>query len=169
MSFDVIVYAALAVAIVLGFQAGLLRSAVTILGYLLAMPIAIWMTSLLSSWIETGIGSPWMQSSIVFCGAFVSTGIVLSTVLKMAIDELTGSHIGPLDRLGGSMLGAIRVGLVAVTMVLIFDQLVPANAEPAFLQGSQLRPILSAAGQKGFRSLPPDVADYIDRLKRIQR
>jgi membrane protein required for colicin V production len=52
--------------------------------------------------------------------------------------------------------------------VLIFDQLVPADRQPAYLTGSQLRPLLSMAGQKGFKSLPPDVTAYIDRLKRDQ-
>jgi membrane protein required for colicin V production len=58
---------------------------------------------------------------------------------------------------------------VATTVVLIFDQLVPVDRQPAFLNGSQLRPIFSAVGQKGFKSLPPEVATTIDRLKREQR
>jgi membrane protein required for colicin V production len=63
----------------------------------------------------------------------------------------------------------VRVGLVAITLVLIFDQLVPADRQPAFLTGSHLRPLLSIAAQKGFRSLPPDVTAHIDRLKRDRR
>ena len=63
----------------------------------------------------------------------------------------------------------VRVGLVAVTLVVVFDQLVPAGRQPAFLNGSQLRPLLSEVGQKGFKSLPPDVAAMIDRFKREQR
>jgi len=55
---------------------------------------------------------------------------------------------------------------VATTFVLIFDQLLPVNRQPAFLNGSQLRPMFSAAGQMGFRSLPPDVAATIDRLRK---
>ena len=51
-------------------------------------------------------------------------------------------------------------------MVVIFDRIIPAGREPAFLKGSQLRPILSEAGQQGLKSLPPDVEDYIDHLKR---
>jgi membrane protein required for colicin V production len=73
------------------------------------------------------------------------------------------------DRLAGSALGAGRIGLVAVTMVVIFDQLIPADREPAFLSGSRLRPILSIAGRSGLKSLPPDVAAYIDRLKQNRR
>ena len=66
-------------------------------------------------------------------------------------------------------LGAVRVGLVAITLVLIFDQLVPSDRQPAFLTGSLLRPLLSEAGQMGFKSLPPDVAAYVDRIKKDRR
>jgi membrane protein required for colicin V production len=33
-----------------------------------------------------------------------------------------------------------------VLMVAIFDRIIPPGREPAFLTGSKLRPILSAAG-----------------------
>jgi membrane protein required for colicin V production len=82
----------------------------------------------------------------------------------------------PSDREPGSaiasaalFLGAVWIGLVAITLVLIFDRLVPADRQPAFPVGSHLRPLLSTAGQKGFSSLPPDVAATIDRLKQAQR
>ena len=45
-------------------------------------------------------------------------------------------------------------------------RIIPAGREPGFLKGSQLRPLLSVAGQQGLKSLPPDVVDFIDRLKR---
>ena len=38
--------------------------------------------------------------------------------------------------------------------------------DPEFLKGSKTRPWLSMAAQGGLRSLPPEVSDYIDRLKR---
>jgi len=80
----------------------------------------------------------------------------------IAVDEAIGSEAGLGDRLGGAALGAVRVGLVATTFVLIFDQLVPVSRQPAFLNGSQLRPLFSVAGKKGFRSLPPDVTATFD-------
>jgi membrane protein required for colicin V production len=60
----------------------------------------------------------------------------------------------------------VRIVLLAVLMVLVFDRLIPAGREPEFLKGSQLRPLLSEAGREGLRSLPPDIAETIDRLKR---
>jgi len=168
-SFDAVVYVGLAIAVVTGFKAGLLRSAVTILAYLIAMPIAVWVMSLVSSGVDGKLGSPWAQNSLLFFGIFLAAGIVLGKLMRMALDETIGTQAGLGDRLGGALLGAVRVGLVAITLVLIFDSLVPSDRQPAYLAGSQLRPLLSAAGQKGFKSLPPEVAATIDRLKKERR
>jgi len=165
-SFDAVIYIGLVLAVVTGFNAGLLRSAVTILAYLIAMPIAVWATSLVSR--ETS-GLALMQNPLPFFGTFLGAGIVLGKLMRMALDEAIGPGAGIGDRLAGAALGAMRVGLVAITLVLIFDRFVPADRQPAFLTGSQLRPLLSAAGQKGFNTLPPDTAAYIDRLKKDRR
>src|ERR1700712_33983 len=168
-SFDAVVILALLIGIITGFNAGLLRSAVTILGYLIAMPIAVWIMSVVSPQFENRLGTPLTQNSLLFFGIFLAAGMVLAKLMRMVLDETLGHEAGIGDRLAGAALGAVRVGLVAITLVLIFDQLVPVNRQPAYLTGSQFRPLLSAAGQKGFRSLPPDVTATIDRLKREQR
>jgi membrane protein required for colicin V production len=165
-SFDIAVYLGLTIAVVTGFNTGLLRSALTILAYLFAMPIALWVMSVISPRLDAGSTSPLSQSWPLFFGIFLVSGVVLGKLARMALDEAIGNEAGVVDRLGGAALGAVRVGLVATTFVLIFDQLLPANRQPAFLNGSQLRPVFSAAGQMGFRSLPPDVAATIDRLKK---
>jgi membrane protein required for colicin V production len=167
-SFDAVVAIALLVAAVTGFNAGLLRSAVTILGYLVAMPIAVWIMSLVSPQFENKLGTPLTQNSLLFFGIFLLAGMGLGKLMRMALDETIGHEAGIGDRLAGSALGAVRVGLVAITLVLIFDQLVPVDRQPGYLTGSQLRPLLSAAGQKGFRSLPPDVTATIERLKKTR-
>ena len=167
-SFDIAVYLGLMIAVVTGFNTGLLRSALTILAYLLAMPIALWVMSVISPHLNATPASPLSQSWLLFFGVFLVAGMALGKMARMALDEAIGSEAGIADRLGGATLGAIRVGLVATTFVLIFDQLLPANRQPKFLNGSQLRPLFSAAGQMGFRSLPPDVAATIDRLKKEQ-
>jgi membrane protein required for colicin V production len=122
--------------------------------------------SLVSPQVGTSLGAPLAQNYLLFFGIFLVAGIVLGKLSRMAVDDMVGSEPGIGDRLAGAALGAIRVGLVAVTLVLIFDRLVPLDRQPAYLTGSQLRPLLSLAGQKGFKSLPPDVAAYIDQLKK---
>src|SRR5450631_4192304 len=168
-SFDAVVYLGLVIAVVTGFKAGLLRSAVTILAYLVAMPIAVWAMSLVSPQIDGAPSPIWARNSLLFFGIFLIAGMMLGKLMRMALDETIGPRAGIGDRLAGALLGAVRVGLVAITLVLIFDSLVPPDRQPAYLIGSQLRPLLSAAGQKGFKSLPPEVTATIDRLKRERR
>ena len=166
--FDLAVYAGLLIAMVSGFSTGLVRSGVTILAYLVAMPIAVSVMSFVPH-LESDANSPLMQNWGFFLGAFLIIGMLLGKLARITVDEAIGSEAGIVDRLGGAALGAVRVALVATSVVLVFDQLIPADRQPAFLKGSQLRPIFSAAGQKGFRSLPPDVAAAIDRLKHERR
>src|SRR4051812_28215671 len=126
-SFDAAFFVALLIAVVTGFNAGLLRSAITILAYLVAMPIAVWAMSIVSPGGDGEPGVPWLQNSGLFLALFLVAGILLGKAMRMALDEIVGSHAGIGDSLAGAALGAVRVGLVAVTLVLIFDQLVPSD------------------------------------------
>jgi len=164
-TFDLAVKIALVVAIFGGFATGLLRSAVTILAYLIAMPLAVWVMSYVPP-LDEQYASPLGHNMGFFFGAFLIIGMGLGKLARMMVDEAAGDEPGLLDRLGGGILGAIRVGLVATSVVLVFDQILPAGREPSFLKGSQLRPLFSQAAQKGFRALPPDVTAAIDRFKR---
>ena len=113
--------------------------------------------------------APGIQDSFLVLGVFLVTGIVLGLLLRVVVSEMVGPSVSIPDRLAGSALGAVRTALVAVMVVLVFDRLIPADRQPAFLVGSQLRPILSVAGQKGVKSLPPDTIAFIDRLKKDRR
>ncbi|NVN87820.1 MAG: CvpA family protein [Rhodopseudomonas sp.] len=168
-SFDIVVTLGLGFAVVMGFQAGLLRSAATILGYLVAMPIAVWIMSMVAPKMDSFADQPSVQNSVMLFAIFLMSGMALGTLLRLAVNEIIGHEIGWGDRLAGAVLGAGRVFLIAVMMVLIFDELIPAGGQPAFLVGSQLRPVLSRAGQTGVKSLPPEVTAYIDQLKSTHR
>lgn len=167
-SFDLAVYAALAIAVGFGFRTGLLCSAMTILAYLLAGPIAVALMPLVAPQIAGNPNASLLQNWLWFFGIFVVVGMLLAYLGRLALkDTIREAGIG--DRLGGAALGAVRVCLVAIALVLVFDQIVPADREPPFLAGSKLRPLFSAAGRMGFKSLPPEVAAAIDRLKQERR
>jgi membrane protein required for colicin V production len=169
-TFDVAVMSVVIVLALLGFRAGLLRSLADILGFVIAAPLAISLAPHLSAALSSAapgvVSSPWGQNSLVFFGILLVGGILFAQLLRHAIADFAGSDIHLLDRSAGFILGAARALLVAVTIVLIFDRIIPSGHEPEFLKGSKLRPWLSLAAQRGLRSLPPEVSDYIDRLKR---
>lgn len=164
-AFDIAVGLAAAVAIIFGFRGGLLRSLATILGYICAAPLAMKVTPLIGQTLQKTPDISGQQNSLVFFGVFIVAGLAIAAGLRMAVDEWTGTEIGLTDRLAGSALGIVRVGLIAVTLVLVFDRIIPAGRDPAFLAGSYLRPLLSLAGQKGLKSLPPETTAFIDQMK----
>ena len=169
-AFDVIVIAAAVVAIVIGFNAGLLRSLATILAYLIAAPIAVAITPRLTTLIPGGSmsfnqTSP-NQTWLVLCVAFIAVGLIMSAVLRAAVGEFVGPDISLFDRMAGATLGAVRISLIAVLIVVIFDRLIPNDRQPQFLADSRLRPYLSAAGKAGLQSLPPEIDEYVDQLRR---
>ena len=165
-SFDAVVLFIAAVAVVMGFMTGLLRSLATILGYIAAAPVALLATPLVAGLLAQHPGAPQVQRGFLFFGVFVIAGILLGALLKAAVNAVIGPNVSLPDRLAGAVLGAVRIGLVAVVVVLVFDRIIPPHLEPDFIAGSRLRPWLSKAGQTGLKSLPPEIEIYIDRLKR---
>lgn len=164
--FDAVVTAAVVLAMVLGFMSGLVRSLVTILAYVIAAPIAValapGLTPLLMGNAKLSVNTAWLPLFAIF----VVVGIALGAIFRRVANEFVGNDPPLTDRIGGALLGVVRILFVAVLIVVIFDRVIPAGRQPSYLAGSKLRPYLSAAGQQGLASLPPDAQDYIDRLKR---
>jgi membrane protein required for colicin V production len=165
-AFDVVIVAAGVVAVVLGFNAGLLRSLATLLAWLIAAPVAVAITPRLTTLAFGQNTASSNQTSLLLCVALIAIGLIMSAVMRAAVSEFVGPDIGLFDRTAGATLGAIRISLIAVLIVVIFDRLIPVDREPQFLAGSRLRPYLSVAGKAGLQSLPPEIDDYVDQLKR---
>lgn len=167
--FDTILSFAALIAVVSGFRAGLVRSLATILGYVIAGPIALAATSFVTPALAGELSTPWGRNSLVFFAIFLMFGIFFGYLLKLAVSDTFGADIHVADRCAGAALGALRVFLIGVTLVLILERIIPPAQQPSFLTASAVRPSLSYVGQSGLRSLPPEVASYIDRLKQQKR
>ncbi len=164
--FDAVVTAAVILGLALGFMSGLLRSLATILAYVIAAPVAIALAPdvapLLMGNAKLSPNMTWLPLFAVF----IVVGVALGAIFRLGVNGVVGSDPHLLDRLGGALLGVARMLFAAVLVAVIFDRIIPPGREPAYLAGSKLRPYLSAAGQKGLASLPPEAEDYIDRIKR---
>jgi len=164
--FDAILIGATILAVVLGFRSGLLRSLATIFGYVLAAPVAIVAVPKLAPFFMTHTPPSVGTNVLLFAAVFLGVGILTGAMLRSAVGLAVGEDISMPDRAAGAALGAVRIVLLAVLMVLVFERIIPRRQEPVWLAQSQLRPILAAAGQQGVRTLPPDIVAQIDRMKK---
>ena len=93
-SFDAVVYLGLIIAVVIGFNTGLLRSAIAILAYVAAMPIAMGLVPLVSPQLDGQHALPFAQNAPLFFGAFLVIGMVLGKLTCMALDDIIGPQAG---------------------------------------------------------------------------
>ena len=136
------------------------------MAYTIAAPIALGLTPPVSAYLVDHALLTADKTSFVFFGELLAFGLVLGALVRGAVSEFSGPRIGFVDRALGALLGAVRIFLLAVLVVLIFAHIIPTGREPSWLADSKLRPVLDAAGEKGLRALPPDIEAYIDRLKK---
>jgi membrane protein required for colicin V production len=167
--FDAAVLGLTLVAVVTGFSAGLLRGLATILAYVIAAPVALAAAPTVTAMAtERGFlpiaGIP-NSVSYVPVVLVIVIAMVLGALMRGAVGAAAG-RMGLIDRMLGAMLGAFRIGLLAVLLVMIFERIIPAGSEPDWFKQSQVRPYLSAAGAQGLRALPPQISEQIDRFKR---
>jgi membrane protein required for colicin V production len=167
--FDATIYLCLFAAVVVGFMTGLLRSLATIFGYVGGMGVAVAVAPRVTPLFTSSLKLPAPQMWVVVVAIFVAAGLILGALLRLAVSEMVSPNISVPDRIAGAMLGAFRVGLLAVMIVIVFDRFIPPGREPAFLNGSKWRPVLSEAGSHGLQALPPEVEVYIDQMKRQRR
>jgi membrane protein required for colicin V production len=162
-SFDAIVCVGLAFAVVTGFNTGLVRGAVTILAYLVAAPIAMWVISALSPPASGNLASVLAQNGFAFFGIFLFAGTALGKLARIAVDEATGTQAGIVDRLcGGYRRCGRRPATAAATSAALADRL--AIAAMALGGGTKRRQIAAAGGRRYPRSAEANPADIIALL-----
>jgi membrane protein required for colicin V production len=167
--FDAVVLGLALVAVVTGFSAGLLRGLATILAYVVAAPVALAVSPMVTAFLTERALLPTdivpNAASYVPIVVLLVVAFVLGSLMRGAVGGAAG-RMGVVDRLLGAVLGAVRIGLLAVLMVMIFERIIPPASEPDWFKQSHVRPYLSAAGAEGLRALPPQVSEMIDKFKR---
>jgi membrane protein required for colicin V production len=172
-AFDVGLLLALAVSALAGWRVGLIRSLASILGYLSAAPLAVAVSSRVSApggalaAIEASGGG--VGDFGTFLAILLAAGLIIGALLRFAADDLFGRGVHPADRAAGALVGLVRVSMVAIFVIAVFDRLLPDDRQPGLLRYSRLKPVLSLCGRLGLRSLPPELAAQIDRIKKDRR
>jgi membrane protein required for colicin V production len=55
-------------------------------------------------------------------------GALISALLRLIVSGVAGRNVSVPDRIGGAVLGAFRVAMLAIMLVLVFDRIIPPGA-----------------------------------------
>ena len=61
----------------------------------------------------------WSQTFLIFLLVLLVAGLVIGHLLKLSIRETFGNNVDALDRLVGAGFGAVRVGMIALIVLLV--------------------------------------------------
>jgi membrane protein required for colicin V production len=151
---DGAVLALLALSGVLAMLRGFVREALGILGWIGAAAAAIMFYPLVTPWLSGFLTEPWLAASAAGFGIFIVTLVVLSLVSGWIGDKVSGSALGPIDRVLGLGFGVARGALLAVIAYIGAAWALPPAQCPAWLRDARVLDAGEPAAAWAFNLLP---------------
>jgi len=141
---------------VLSIASWALAAFVTLYGYSKAVPIA-----------KEYIPNELIATAVAVGGLFLGTLLVVSLFTVKISDMILDSRVGALDRSLGFLFGLGRGLIIMVVAYLFLVWLVPAKAQPSWVQNARSRGVLQGTGDWLLSVLPDDPEGTI--LKKLKR
>lgn len=115
----------------IGVLRGLVKEVMSLLGWVLAGWTALTFSSEFSILLESFVNHDGLRYALAFIGLFVGV-LVVSMLLNHLVTKLIHlSGLKGIDRLLGSLFGALRGGLIVIVLVLL-GGISPLAAEPVW-------------------------------------
>jgi membrane protein required for colicin V production len=141
--FDFIVIGFVAAGSIYGLRQGLLQMVTAAIALLAAIYVASVYYIAAGTLAQHNFGAdPTVAAVIGYLAIFVVVFSVIQVIGMTAVRLIHIVHLGWIDRLAGSMVGASMVAVSAGIAVMLLAAVLPANAE--LLTGSRLAPMLIA-------------------------
>jgi membrane protein required for colicin V production len=117
--FDYIVFAIVGISVVLGLLRGAVREVLALGAWVAAFLVAKSFSVEASHWLARLIQNPSLRLMTAFAGLFVLTLMVVTLVSLLLSALIKKIGLGPLDRLLGLLIGAVRGALIVLILVLL--------------------------------------------------
>src|SRR5258706_8100492 len=101
MILDAVIYLFAALAAVMGFRSGLLRSMATIIGYLIAAPFALGVAPALSVFLAQHFNISLAYNGVVLGAVLLVSGMLMGALLRRAVSDVVGPDVSGADRVAG--------------------------------------------------------------------
>ncbi|HTT81965.1 MAG TPA: CvpA family protein [Rhizomicrobium sp.] len=142
---DVLVAGVVIVSTIIAVLRGFVREVLSILAWAAAAAAAIWFGPSASTFLRGHISTPFVAPVLAYAGIFVLVVIPLGFASHRIAQSVRRSPVGTADRCLGVPFGIAR-GLALVGLVyLAFSLVVPVDAQPAWLTGARLLPVVRAS------------------------
>jgi len=119
------------ISMLIGVLRGLVKEVMSLLGWVLAGWTALQFSSEFALFLENFVSHDGLRFALAFIGLFVGVLVVSMLVNHLVTKLIHLSGLKGIDRLLGSLFGALRGALIVVVLVLL-GGISPMAAEPAW-------------------------------------
>ncbi|MFZ3192253.1 MAG: CvpA family protein [Moraxellaceae bacterium] len=116
---DLLILVTIALCVWRGFQLGLIRSVLSLMGWLVGLYVgsryARELAPLFAEWIET----PAFQTVVAFLLLIFSVFLVFRLLSALLVSVLQALALRPLERLAGAAFGAAKGGLIVLILISV--------------------------------------------------
>jgi membrane protein required for colicin V production len=164
---DLILLVVMLVSAMLAMIRGFMREILSIAAWVIAAVATVYSYSRLLPVAKAYFNNDIVAAAAVIGGVFLGTLLIVSVLTVRISDAILDSRVGALDRTLGFLFGLGRGLLIVVVAFLFFDWLVPAKAQPTWVQTAKSKVVLQSTGDWLKALLPDDPESTI--LKRLKR
>ena len=157
---DYVVFAIIAISILVGAIRGFVKEAFSLAVWAAAFLIAFQFSGVLAMQLENHIELPSARTSLAFAGLFILVLLVggLVTYLDGKLVEKTG--LDGTDRLLGGVFGGVR-GLALVLAIILIAGLTPVPQDPWWQQSRTIQSLMPLA-EWSARFLPDYILEHME-------
>ncbi len=162
--YDLIFLVILAISVLTGLMRGGLREIVTLMSFIVAVLLAIWLLPITAPIAGNGIKSPVIGAMLAFAVIFFFGYFGTRTLGQWASQKLHSQKtLGGIDRFFGFSFGVFRALVLLGVFHLIFSATTPPSRQPAWFKGAMIYPV-STLSAKAVQVIAPKGAHFADTI-----
>lgn len=156
---DWVILGIVTVSCVLGLRRGLVKEALSVANWAVALVIAVTFREKFAFLLEPHIATPSLRELTAFGGLFVFT-LLVGGLVNYTIGELVKiSGLGATDRTLGMVFGLLRGFVVVMAMLLLIPAVLPVDEDPWWNHSVLIPQFLAFEGWA--RALARDIGQWV--------
>lgn len=136
--FDVVVLAVVGLSALVGLTRGAVSEILGLASWIGAAIVAYLALPYARPLVEPAVGAGGLADLVAIAGAFLVALIAFKLVAGMITRAVSGSAVGPLDKLLGLAFGAARGAVLVCLGFLVASQFMRPNSEPVWVRDAML-------------------------------
>src|SRR5512134_3658726 len=144
--FDYVVFAVVALSMVLGAFRGVVREVLHLVGWVAAFVLATGYAPVASTYLPAEVSHPGIRLAVTFLALFLATLLAVAGFALLVGELVKSAGLRPVDRVAGAGFGLLRGGVIVVIGVLLAG-LTTLPRERFWKQAMLSRPLEAAALQ----------------------